>query len=73
MSIKKIETEDECVAGRLAAAGIKKPCSSNIFLQKSRKLRPSGGYIFKKKLVKMLISTTYSKIIEIGETPPLLF
>ena len=44
--------------------------SSNSFLQKSRKLNPSGGYIHRKKLLKMLISITYSKIVEIV-LPPL--
>ena len=39
-----------------------------VFLQKSRKLRPSGGYMYRKKLFKMLISTTCLKTVEIGET-----
>ena len=44
-------------------------CSnSNSFLQKSWKLRPNGDYIHREKLFKMLISTTYSKIVEIRET-----
>ena len=39
-----------------------------VFLQKSRELRPSGGYMYRKKLFKMLISTTCLKTVEIGET-----
>lgn len=45
----------------------------NIFKEKSQKLGPSSGYIcIEKKLFKISISITYSKLVEIGETYPFL-